>query len=63
MQDNVLATGGDDGIIKLWDKRILDSTSKPIGGFIGHYEGITSLDSTFLHEQTNQNWLCSNSKD
>lgn len=36
MQDNVLATGGDDGVIKLWDKRFIDDSSSPIGGFIGH---------------------------
>jgi WD40 repeat protein len=37
MQENVLATGGDDGVIKLWDKRCLDNSyQRPIGGFIGH---------------------------
>ncbi len=49
MQENVLATGGDDGIIKLWDKRFLESSSAPIGGFIGHYDGVISLDSTYMH--------------
>ena len=43
---NVIATGGDDGLIKLWDRRMLTSQSKPIGGFIGHFEGITSLDTS-----------------
>ena len=42
---NVMATGADDGLIKLWDSRNFSSSSKPIGGFIGHYEGITSVDS------------------
>jgi WD40 repeat protein len=53
MQDNVLATGGDDGVIKLWDKRFIDDMSNPIGGFIGHQEGIMSLDSTYLHSPSN----------
>ena len=52
MQDNVLATGADDGVIKLWDKRFLDSTSKPIGCFLGHDDGIMSLDSTYNHQPT-----------
>lgn len=44
---NVIATGGDDGLIKLWDRRILSSSSSnPIGGFIGHFEGITSIDNS-----------------
>lgn len=63
MQDNVLASGSDDGIIKLWDKRFIHNSQKPIGGFIGHHEGIMSLDSTYLHSSTSQNLLCSNSKD
>lgn len=43
---NVIATGGDEGLIKLWDRRMISSHSKPIGGFIGHFEGITSLDTS-----------------
>ena len=33
---NLLATGADDGLIKLWDRRIMSSNAKPVGGFIGH---------------------------
>lgn len=37
VSDHVIATGADDSLIKLWDKRTLNNNSKPISGFIGHY--------------------------
>lgn len=61
---HVIATGSDDGLIKLWDSRNFSSTCKPIGGFIGHYEGITSIDSCgYCGCSNNIYQLCSNSKD
>eukprot|EP00350_Pseudokeronopsis_sp_OXSARD2_P006240 CAMPEP_0170547184 /NCGR_PEP_ID=MMETSP0211-20121228/5525_1 /TAXON_ID=311385 /ORGANISM="Pseudokeronopsis sp., Strain OXSARD2" /LENGTH=146 /DNA_ID=CAMNT_0010852037 /DNA_START=1131 /DNA_END=1571 /DNA_ORIENTATION=- len=63
VQDNVLATGADDGVVKLWDTRALDNQAKPIGGFIGHTDGIIALDSTYQHDRGNQIKVCSNSKD
>lgn len=36
---NVLISGSDDGMIKVWDRRAL--TSRPQGIFVGHTEGIT----------------------
>lgn len=54
MQDHVVATGGDDGLIKLWDKRIMScNCSKAVLGFIGHHEGILSLDSTYKNGLNN----------
>ena len=42
---NLIATGGDEGFIKLWDRRVFGQSQKPVGGFIGHYEGVVSLDT------------------
>ena len=53
MQNNVIATGGDDGLIKLWDKRFVGNSAKAVAGFIGHHEGILSLDSTYNNEMAN----------
>ena len=54
---NILFTGSDDYIIKAWDRRIMEG-NKPIGCFIGHREGITSIDS-----RGDERYICSNSKD
>jgi hypothetical protein len=50
INENLIASGADDGLIKLWDKRIFDKNARPVGGFIGHHEGIISMDSTFQHD-------------
>jgi WD40 repeat protein len=54
---NLMASGGDDGMIKLWDNRALGSY-QPVGGFYGHTDGITYLDSA-----SDKPYICSNSKD
>lgn len=54
---NILFTGSDDYFIKVWDRRIMEGNS-PIGCFIGHREGITSIDS-----RGDERYVVSNSKD
>ena len=54
---NILFTGSDDRIIKIWDRRIMEGNS-PIGCFIGHREGITHIDS-----RGDERYLASNGKD
>jgi WD repeat-containing protein 23 len=71
---SVVASGADDGVIRLWDKRVVSSHTKPVGGFIGHHQGIVSMDycpgSTLIcsssKDQTIKLWdmrLCSSSED
>lgn len=43
---NIFYSGGDDGICKVWDRRIFsNSYSKPAGFLTGHSSGITYIDS------------------
>ena len=55
---NLILTAGEDCLIKLWDKRILGSSNKPCGAFIGHLEGITHVTS-----KGDDIYIASNSKD
>ncbi|KAK9810228.1 hypothetical protein WJX72_007006 [[Myrmecia] bisecta] len=41
---NLVVTGADDNMIKLWDRRALGSSQRPAGLFVGHTEGITHID-------------------
>lgn len=42
----ILFSGGDDGLCKVWDRRTLsDSNTKPVGVLAGHMDGITYIDS------------------
>ena len=41
---NILFSGSDDGLIKVWDRRALRS-NRPAGCFVGHAEGVTSIAS------------------
>ncbi|XP_075230110.1 DDB1- and CUL4-associated factor 11 isoform X2 [Lycorma delicatula] len=42
----ILYSGGDDGVCKVWDRRTLSETSpKPVGVLAGHRDGITFIDS------------------
>ena len=42
---HILASGGDDGICKIWDRRALRETDPvPVGVLAGHIDGITYID-------------------
>ena len=47
--ENLVVSGSDDGLIKLWDRRALDR-GQPAGTFVVHLDGIASLDSTVCLE-------------
>lgn len=56
---HIIYSGGDDGLIKVWDKRTLnDDRPKPVGVLAGHMDGITFIDS-----RGDGRHLISNSKD
>lgn len=44
MQSNIIFTGSDDSLIKIWDRRALGN-NREAGAFIGHCEGITHVAS------------------
>lgn len=55
----IFFSGSDDGIIKIWDKRCLNETDPQAAGvLIGHYDGVTYIDS-----RNDGRYLISNSKD
>ena len=42
---HILASGGDDGVCKIWDRRALRETDPvPVGLLAGHIDGITYID-------------------
>ncbi|KAL1456348.1 hypothetical protein WDU94_001085 [Cyamophila willieti] len=56
---NILYSGGDDGLCKVWDRRTLnESSAKPVGVLAGHRDGIT-----FIDPKGDSRHLISNSKD
>ncbi|KAK9880734.1 hypothetical protein WA026_013058 [Henosepilachna vigintioctopunctata] len=56
---NIIYTAGDDGLIKVWDRRTLrENPSVGVGILAGHADGITYLDS-----RGDGRFLISNSKD
>jgi WD repeat-containing protein 23 len=57
---NIMCSGGDEGLVKVWDRRQLvgEKRAKPVGIFTGHYDGITFIDS-----RGDNRHLISNSKD
>eukprot|EP01135_Chromosphaera_perkinsii_P002775 Nk52_evm143s226 gene=Nk52_evmTU143s226 len=56
---NLIYSGSDDKLIKVWDRRLLNERSpKPVGVLVGHHEGITYIDS-----KGDGRFLISNSKD
>jgi len=57
-QSNIIFTGSDDSLIKIWDRRALGSNSKESGAFIGHCEGVTHVSS-----KGDGLYLASNGKD
>lgn len=55
----ILYSGGDDGLINVWDRRMLqENNSQKVGCFAGHLDGITFIDS-----KEDSRYLLSNSKD
>ncbi|XP_071091966.1 DDB1- and CUL4-associated factor 11-like [Haliotis cracherodii] len=55
----ILFSGGDDGLVKVWDRRTLrEEDPLPVGVMAGHHDGITYIDS-----KKDARFLLSNSKD
>ena len=54
---NIIFSGSDDTLVKVWDRRAL-SSNRPVGVFVGHAEGITSVAS-----KGDGIYLASNGKD
>ena len=43
---NVLASGADDGLVKVWDRRELrESRPRPVGELAGHVDGVAHVTS------------------
>ncbi|CAH1170358.1 unnamed protein product [Phaedon cochleariae] len=56
---HIIYSGGDDGHVKVWDRRTLDEKSpQPVGVLAGHVDGVTFIDS-----KGDGRHLISNSKD
>jgi len=56
---HIVASGGDDGLCKVWDRRSLrESNPKPVGILAGHRDGLTYLDP-----RGDGRYVISNSKD
>jgi len=54
----LLFSGSDDGLVKVWDRRQLGKEGRPVGVLMGHLEGITHVCS-----KEDGRYLISNSKD
>lgn len=55
----ILFSGGDDGFVKVWDRRTLDEAMpKPVGTLTGHTDGVTFIDA-----RGDGRYLISNGKD
>ncbi|KAM3720318.1 DDB1- and CUL4-associated factor [Dirofilaria immitis] len=55
---HIFYSGSDDGLCKVWDTRLVGSTSVPVGVFAGHRDGITYIDA-----HGNDRYILTNSKD
>ncbi|KAD4584483.1 hypothetical protein E3N88_22098 [Mikania micrantha] len=55
---NLIYSGSDDNLCKVWDRRSSRSKGKPVGILTGHLEGITHIDS-----RNDGRYLISNGKD
>lgn len=46
ISSQILFSGGDDAICKVWDRRTMrEDDPKPVGALAGHQDGITFIDS------------------
>ena len=46
VSSQILFSGGDDAICKVWDRRTMrEDDPKPVGALAGHQDGITFIDS------------------
>lgn len=56
---HILASGADDGLCKIWDRRALrEDNPTPVGVFAGHVDGITFIDA-----RDDERHIITNSKD
>ncbi|KRT85038.1 WD40 domain-containing protein [Oryctes borbonicus] len=57
---HIIYSGGDDGLLKVWDRRMLgeERNANPVGVLAGHRDGIT-----YVHPRGDSRYLISNSKD
>ena len=62
VSSQILFSGGDDAICKVWDRRTMrEDDPKPVGALAGHQDGITFIDSKVgakagLHSQATELW-------
>ena len=43
---NIIFSGADDGLCKVWDRRMLgDNSTTPVGTLAGHTDGIAHIDT------------------
>lgn len=51
ISSQILFSGGDDAICKVWDRRTMrEDDPKPVGALAGHQDGITFIDSKVSKE-------------
>lgn len=57
---HIIYSGGDDGLLKVWDRRTLSESSlpNPVGTLAGHMDGVT-----YINARGDGRHLISNSKD